>query len=106
MFPTVNTWAPGFSRVIGLGQAAPLTPIVPPTPVTPSVQSGARIAAGIGASLLTLGFVGLSTAFMYGVSRDSKSSLVKIPGYILAGTGAVVGLVEAFGIGAIIIAGR
>lgn len=104
MFPIMNTWAPGFSRLTGLGQQA--TPLVPPTPVTPAVQSGGRVAAGIGASLLMLGFVGLSTAFMYGVSRDSKSSIVKYPGYILAGTGAVVGLIEAVGIGAIIISGR
>lgn len=102
MVPVVNSWAPAFTRLAGLGQ---ISPIVPPTPVAPAVQGGARIAAGIGMTVLTLGFVGLSTAFMYGVSRDSKSSLVKIPGYILAGTGAVLGVVEAVGLGALIIAG-
>lgn len=95
MFPLVNPWTPNFARVTGLGQLAPS--VTPPSAPAPS--GAGQVAAAIGASALTLGVVGLSVAFTYGIARDSKTSLVKTTGYILAGAGALVALVEAGAVG-------
>jgi hypothetical protein len=96
MFPLVNPWTPNFARVTGLGQ---LTPLVPPSAPAPAATGPGQVAAAVGASLLTLGVVGISVAFTYGIARESKSSLVKVPGYILAGVGSLVALVEAGAVG-------
>jgi hypothetical protein len=96
MFPVINPWTPNFSRVTGLGQ---LTPLVPPSPAPAAPTGGGQVAAAIGASALTLGVLGLSVAFTYGIARESKSSLVKTTGYIMAGVGSLMTVIEAGAVG-------
>lgn len=95
MISILNPWTPGFSRVTGIGQ---ITPLVPPA-AAPAPTDAGQVAAAIGGSILTLGVLGLSVAFTYGIARESKSGLVKTTGYIMAGAGALVSLVEAGAVG-------
>lgn len=95
MIPLTNPWAPAFTRMSGLGQ---MTPLVNPSSVAPSVSpaGGAATAAlAIGASVAVLAVSSLSVLFSYGVAKESKSSLVKTTGYVIAGLGAAFALVEA-----------
>lgn len=98
MFAVKNAWTPGFNRVMGQ-----ITPLVSPAPsMAPMASGGGPAVAGllaVGAGALTIGVVGISVLFTYGIAKESKSGLVKTTGYILAGAGALVGLVEAVGVG-------
>jgi hypothetical protein len=93
MFPVINPWTPGFSRVTGI---RPFT--APPAAALAQVSAG-QVAGALGASAVTLGVLGIGVAFTYGIARDSKTSLVKTTGYILAGVGALAAVVEAGAVG-------
>ncbi len=69
--------------------------------ITPATGAG-KIAAGIGVGLLTLGLGAVSTLFLYGVARDSKSKMVKTTGYIMAGLTGLATAAEAVGAGTLI----
>lgn len=77
-------------RTPRLAQALPAV-----NPMTPAAPSSGPLAAGLlgGAFVLALGAV--STIFYYGLARESKSKLVKTPGYIVAGLSALSTLVAA-----------
>ena len=81
------------SRFPSMGQ---LTPLVPPAPPAGT----GLVAAGAGLAALALG--GVSVLFMYGVAKESKSSLVKTTGYVLAGVSVLAALVEAVTVGAVV----
>jgi hypothetical protein len=83
-------------KVPALGQ----TPLPMVQPSKPAGAGGA--AAGLGAGVLTLAIAGVGVAFTYGIARESKSKLVKTTGYVLAGAGALVALVEAATVGLVI----
>lgn len=59
-------------------------------------QLGPALAIG-GGSLLYAGIGAMSTLFTYGVARESKSKMVKIPGYIMAAGSAAVTVVALLG---------
>jgi hypothetical protein len=66
-------------------------------PTMPAAPSAGPLAGGLlgGAFVLALGAV--STIFYYGLARESKSKLVKTPGYIVAAISALGTLITAGG---------
>ena len=103
MFPVVTPWTPGFQRLavglgrVGLGQAVPSVAPSPGVPSAPSAPSGGggSAALGIAAGVIALGLGAVGVLFSYGVAAESKSGMVKTTGYILAGTGALMALINA-----------
>ena len=96
----VQPWVPNLSvapRRPMLAQTA--TPLVPPASIAPAAPSGAGTAIGLGAAAVTLGVASLGVLFSYGVARESKSKMVKTTGYILAGIGGLVAIVDAIAVG-------
>lgn len=93
MIRTINPWTPAFvfDRPKMGQQDAPLTPLV-----SPAKPASFGMKAGAGALVLGLSSVGV--LFTYGIARDSRSSLVKTTGYIMAGAGALVALGEAWAV--------
>jgi len=89
MHPVRLAFHTGF-RTSRLAQAVPSI-----NPMTPAAPSSGPLAAGLlgGAFVLALGAV--STIFYYGLARESKSKMVKTPGYIVAGISALGTLVTA-----------
>lgn len=93
MFQLVTPWTPGFVRMPTLGQQLPS---VAPTPGAPSAPSnGGSAALGVVGALIALGIGSVGVLFSYGVARESKSGMVRTTGYILAGTGALMALINA-----------
>jgi hypothetical protein len=85
-----------------LGQFQPfVTAPIAPSPVAavsaPAGGDGAAKAALVGGSFLAAALAGTSTAFTYGLARDSQSTMVKTTGYILAGIGALTTVAYLFG---------
>jgi len=80
---------PALASKSRIGQS--FTPIAAPA----AAPSGTGVAVGLGAAAVTLGVASLGVLFSYGVAKESKSKLVKTTGYILAGLGGLVAIVDA-----------
>lgn len=76
-----------------------------PSSAPAGITGGGR-ALLAGATLLYAGLGVASTLFSYGVAKETKSSMVRTTGYILAGVGAITTLVTLVGgLGASALAG-
>lgn len=95
MFPIMTPWTPGFSRLVTLGQALPAVAPTPGVPAAPSAPSGGGgLALGVAGAAIALGLGAVGVLFSYGVAKESRSGMVKTTGYILAGTGALMALIN------------
>jgi hypothetical protein len=73
-----------------------------PLPIVSPSSGPGKIAAGIGVGVVTLGLGAVSTLFLYGIAKESKSKMVKTTGYIMAALTGLATAVEAVGAGTLI----
>lgn len=85
MIPLSNAWSPSFARPM-------LAPMLVQRP--PMTLGQAELPAAVG-NLVSLGVAGLTAAFTYGIARETRSPMVRTTGYILAGLGALSGVILA-----------
>jgi hypothetical protein len=105
--PIKLSWAPSGSRASAprMGQFSPyigpVNPVAPAAAATAVARGPGDVMAGLGMAV-GLGVGVLGVLFNFGIASESKSNLVKVTGYSLAGIG-VLGLIVG-SIGAVIVA--